>query len=483
MKRHVMLLAVLLLPACASQGGAPESPSAGEPVDRRSPENMLRNAEPSRQMLEEAARAFDEVRKPFLDWYTEAYPLRAAELGMADARPGLPSMDRGSIQDRIEGLLDWEARLSAVPESLLRGQRRLDYAVLAGGIRAELLELEEIRRWAADPLLYTRIVVRALPTGDDFVGAGTVADQRALTSRIRGVLEAARENLESPPRVWTELAIAETRGLMERLEQTSAAGRGRLMGALESHLEWLETTLLPRSTGNFALGRYLLLRQLLYEEHVDLSVEELDRLNQEAMADLQDELARVAGELDPDRSPRELLDSVADLQPAPEPPAAGPAEATALRAVENDLRRVFLSRSLQDGWAHYRAQMRLDSVAAEDRGLELLRLQRALSQHARWYAAMQLHAGGQGIDEVVRRVQQVAHVSEAAARADVLRATYDPMYLNAALGRMQILELREDYEAFLREQGESFSRRAFEERLLELGLPPTLAREILIPLP
>ena len=61
------------------------------------------------------------------------------------------------------------------------------------------------------------------------------------------------------------------------------------------------------------------------------------------------------------------------------------------------------------------------------------------------------------------------------------RGTYNPTYLYYALGRMEILELRDDYERYLRAQGEPFSQREFHDRLLRLGLPIPLARDVLIP--
>lgn len=497
MKRHLILLVTLLFPACASHDGSPGTSAGGTPADENRAGTLVAGAEPTQEMLDEAAEAFDEVRQGFLGWYYEAHPLRATELDVRDPGPTLPAWDRQSIQDRIDALLEWEAQLSAVPEILLRGQRRIDRVVLSGGIRAELLDLEEIRRWAADPLLYTRLVARTTDSGNEPLSQQHVPPD-VLAARMAAapaLLEAARANLESPPAVWTERAISESRDLIEVLEEQLAEGGAweddprlslpadRLVESLTSHVEWLEETLLPRSTGNFTLGRYLLLRQLLYEEHVDLSVEELGRLNQEAIGELQDELARVAREMGTDAPLVELLDSVARASGALPPGAQGAGERAPLQEVDNELRRVLLPRSLREGWRHYRRQLRLDSLSADDPALELLRLQQALLQHARWDAALQLHAGGRSIEEVAERFQQIARVPEAEARAEVVRGTYDPMYLNAALGRLQILQLREDYEAFARERGESFSRATFDDRLLELGLPPTLAREILIPVP
>ena len=46
---------------------------------------------------------------------------------------------------------------------------------------------------------------------------------------------------------------------------------------------------------------------------------------------------------------------------------------------------------------------------------------------------------------------------------------------------MQILELREDYKRHVESRGDTFSLRDFHDRFLRLGLPISLAREVMIP--
>ncbi len=46
---------------------------------------------------------------------------------------------------------------------------------------------------------------------------------------------------------------------------------------------------------------------------------------------------------------------------------------------------------------------------------------------------------------------------------------------------MQILKLREDYRRYLESRGEEFSLQEFHDRFLRLGLPVSLAREVMIP--
>lgn len=595
MNQRVTLIGALIGLGIASACGPATAPSQEE---RRPVPGAF---EPSPGMIEDAVREFETVRDGFIDWYLETHPVRASELGIHSYDDRLPDLSRVGIQRRIDDLLDWLGDLERIVFDLMRDQSRYDYAVMEYALRAELLDLEELRSWANNPMMYTRTVAAGLSSVTRREYAPLEERVAALGDRMQGALatlEAARRNLENPPALWTELAVADMRGLADYVETTLPAAleaqgdgsggealngegfeatRSRLVDALRDHADWLENDLLPRSNGSYRLGRYLLQRKLLYEEHASLTVEELERLNNEAIAQYQERVEQVAAEIDPDRSVREVMDSVAHVYPAPEellstahrmmdsvrawvedsgvvplttegsptvrespayargafayldPP--GPFEAGDLEAyffitnvlpdwteeqkrqhmsyfnypsllgvtihetfpghhvqmayereIESEVRRMFPARSFTEGWAHYTEQMVLDEgFRAEDASARLGQLRRALLRHARWYASLHLHAMDEPLEDVVQRFMEIAYFDQMPARREVIRGTYDPTYLYYALGRMQILELRDDYRTFMEEQDEEYTLRDFHDRILSLGLPIPLAREIMIP--
>jgi uncharacterized protein (DUF885 family) len=55
------------------------------------------------------------------------------------------------------------------------------------------------------------------------------------------------------------------------------------------------------------------------------------------------------------------------------------------------------------------------------------------------------------------------------AEAEAKRGTYDPGYLNYALGKLMIEKLREDYKG---EKGDDYSLQEFHDTLLSFGAPP-----------
>ena len=91
----------------------------------------------------------------------------------------------------------------------------------------------------------------------------------------------------------------------------------------------------------------------------------------------------------------------------------------------------------------------------------------------------------EGCPPVSARLEQAADffteqcfLEEYAARREAERATYDPLYGAAALGRLQLLQLRADYQA---EHREDFSLKSFHDTLLAQGSLPVVAlRQLLL---
>lgn len=150
------------------------------------------------------------------------------------------------------------------------------------------------------------------------------------------------------------------------------------------------------------------------------------------------------------------------------------------KRASSDLRKVFQTGSLVEGWAHYTEQMMVDEGLGDgDPKVRIGQLRRALQRHARWYAGLALHVYNEPLDKVVERYQKIAYFARFPAYREVVRASYDPTYLYYALGRMEILRLRADYQRKQVKAGKPFHIGEFHDRLLQLNLPLSLARQAL----
>jgi uncharacterized protein (DUF885 family) len=557
-------------------------------------------AGPAEPSVDIAAQRFDLLVTGYLLDYYAAHPVRATRLGIHDHDGRLPDLSRRAIRLRIEDLEGWLTQLQSIDRASLGGDAYFDHRILEYAIRAELLELREVRGWTRNPMHYNKLMADGLASLVDRRFAPLEVRLHSAIQRLGQfgqLIDAARANLEQVPQLWAEIGLRNTRGTLEflqagvqralqeqgleRLErkliQRWERARRRAANRLAGYVKWLEEELLPEAGGDFRLGRDLLERKLRYEEHLPLTVSELSVMNERAIRDYRERLAFTAKKIDPQRLPGEVMRAIAADHPSAErlietareyvetardlvrerqlltlptaalpvvratPPyarsgfasmsAPGPFEAGDAEAYYNltnvdpswprerqeqhltyfnypglmgvsvhevmpghfvqlwlarelptDLRRVFAPQCLVEGWAHYAEEMMVDEGLGDGRPeVRMAQLRRALQRHARWSVSLSLHALGGTLPDAARSFGEIAYFAPFPALRETQRATYDPTYLCYALGRMQILALREAYKSYRLTRGEPFTLREFHDRLLRLGLPLSMARQALMP--
>ncbi|TVP56431.1 MAG: DUF885 domain-containing protein [Gemmatimonadales bacterium] len=550
---------------------------------------------------EEAHRqAYHTLVDDFLEWHFADNPVRATRLGIHDHNHALPDLSREAHERRAADLNQWLRSFGAIDPEMLELDDRLDFQVLDQAIRAELLEIEEIRWWTKQPSIYIGTISGGISVMADRSFAPIEERARHILTRqgqVGRILAAARENLDEVPELWAESAVSQARGTArylredlvralddQGLEEASLELRSQLQrnsqavaDSIDAFADWLESDLLPRADGDFRLGAELFERKLWLDEHVELTVDELREINEREIERYHEWIAEVAAEIDPDRDPADVMAEITsdfpsedelvetaeryqdELQefiranaivtlPTDDQPTVretpdyarggfasmsmpGPFETEATEAyynitnvlpdwtdeqkrehltyfnypgllgitvhesfpghfvdflyrpmIESRVRKVFNWGSLSEGWAHYAEQMMVDEGLGDgDPAIRLGQLRRAVQRHARWYAGLEMHAFGETVEGATERYREIAYFAYFPALQEVERGTRNPTYLYYALGRMQILQLREDYRAYLEEQGETFSLQEFHDRFLQIGLPVALARQVLIP--
>jgi uncharacterized protein (DUF885 family) len=132
--------------------------------------------------------------------------------------------------------------------------------------------------------------------------------------------------------------------------------------------------------------------------------------------------------------------------------------------------KIFSAYSFWEAWAHYCEQMMLEQgYRADDDKLRLAQLGEALVRNVRYVCAIQMHTLGLTVDEATQRFIEDAFMEEAPARAEAVRGTFDPQYLNYTLGKLMLLKLRDDYRV---EQGKAYDLKTFHDAFLAWGGPP-----------
>ncbi len=132
-------------------------------------------------------------------------------------------------------------------------------------------------------------------------------------------------------------------------------------------------------------------------------------------------------------------------------------------------RKVYLSPSFVEGWAHYTEQLLIEQgLGRENHGAEVAQIHDALLRDCRLLASIALHTQGMTLEEATRLFQTEAHFERLPAEREAIRGTYSPEYFCYTLGKLAILNAR---SRFLKSHFGG-SVRAFHDTLLSLGCPP-----------
>ncbi len=295
-------------------------------------------------LLPGCARRNSEVSAEFRALAERYYQARF-DFGPSDATSiGVHDRD-GKLEDFSESMQQLErASLRAFLDTLttkidstaLPLDDQVDYTMLGRDARQRLFQMDETRIFERSPDLYHSTASNAVYTLllRDFAPLeerlAHIADRE---EKIPALLEQAKANLENPPKVWTEVAIAQAQGTVQFFSTVvpeaakkckDATLRDRLnranQGAIEAakdYIHFLEKDLLPRSNGSFALGREKFMQRCREEEGITETPEALLAKGLAAIAENHRQMAEVVRQIDSTATLEQVLARTSARHPSP----------------------------------------------------------------------------------------------------------------------------------------------------------------------
>jgi uncharacterized protein (DUF885 family) len=132
-------------------------------------------------------------------------------------------------------------------------------------------------------------------------------------------------------------------------------------------------------------------------------------------------------------------------------------------------RKVYLSPSFVEGWAHYAEQLAIEEgLGRENHQAEVAEIHDALLRDCRLLASIGLHTQGMTLEEATQLFEREAHFERLPAEREAIRGTFNPEYFCYTLGKLAILNSRHQ---FLKSRFGG-SLKAFHDALLGNGCPP-----------
>lgn len=180
--------------------------------------------------------------------------------------------------------------LGKIPLDKLSKVNNIDARIMRSNLEYNLFQIDTLREYEWNPLVYNAGDAINNLIARDFAPLNErLANVKARLELFPNVIAAAKANLKNPPRVYTETAIAQNKGVVglikddlemfvaqaAEMRDELAPARAKAVAALEEYGAWLEKDLLPRSNGDFRLGDAKYRQKLKFALESDLSKEEL----------------------------------------------------------------------------------------------------------------------------------------------------------------------------------------------------------------
>ena len=277
------------------------------------------------------------VNAYFDTMYLPFNPTDGTSAGLHQYDGKLENYSRGSLDKEAAALRTYEKKVSEFPAAKLDPSDEGDREFLLGTIRSQLLTLETIRPWQKDPDVYSSGITNSAFTIIERNYAPADVRLAALISREKqmpAALDAARANLDNPPKIFTDIALEQLPGIISffqhdipaaftsvkdpKLMEEFRASNGAVIQSLISYQQWVKTDLLPKSNGDFRIGAATFTAKLRDDEMVDIPLHRLLTIGYADLHKNQEQFRQIAHELDPSKTPMQVLAELQADHPAPD---------------------------------------------------------------------------------------------------------------------------------------------------------------------
>ena len=275
------------------------------------------------------SKVFAQFVDTYLDAFARRHPSIAAGNGLHDHDNQLDDYSAQGIRAEIAALKRDRARLSAFDPAALTPDERVDRRILTGVIDGWLLEQETLQNWRRNPMLYASALTDGVHNLMTVASDPAPVRMRRIIAklhRVPALIGQARENIANPPRLFAERGITMMRGASDMLgkdldlafaNEGTPALRDSLrrsataaIPVINSYADFLEHTVVPRATGEFAIGGANLSRRYLAEELIDTPLPAMVAIGERELASAQAAFRSAAERLAPGHDPQETWRAV-----------------------------------------------------------------------------------------------------------------------------------------------------------------------------
>src|SRR4029453_935972 len=165
---------------------------------------------PPKPAPESKDAALTAVAAEYLEDLYRRQPTQATDLGIHKYDDRLENYSRQAVADAVAAARQFRERANAIAPSSLSPDKQLDREQLLHAIDSRILMLDVVRPWTKDADSYSSGMTNTAYVMIKRKFAPPEERLRKLIAREKAMpaaLQEARKNIESPPRIYTQIAI------------------------------------------------------------------------------------------------------------------------------------------------------------------------------------------------------------------------------------------------------------------------------------
>jgi len=255
-----------------------------------------------------ADKQFEALANKYITELLEMNPEWATNLGEHRYDNRLNDYSLAGIKKARDFNESYLTQLKKIPLDKLSKVNNVDARIMRDNLEYNLFQTDVLREYEWNPMYYNvGTAINNLIARDFAPLKERLANAKARLEQIPEVVAAAKTNLKNPPRIHTETAIAQNKGVIglikgdlqmfadqAGMKTELAPAQAKAIAALEDYGNWLEKNLLPRSTGDFRIGDAKYRQKLRFALESDLSKEELLKRAEADLKAAQDKMFETA---------------------------------------------------------------------------------------------------------------------------------------------------------------------------------------------
>ncbi len=270
-------------------------------------------------------------------YYAEAFrlsPISATEVGIHDYDDQIGDFSAAGVAQQLAVDHDYLAKLDAIDPSSLSASVALDRTLLENSLRDDLLLNDTLAQWKHNPDDYTESASGAVFTvmSKDYAPLATrMGYAIAREKLIPGLLQDAEKNITTVDAVTQRIAAEDAAGSVDffkesvplafdavkdaSLQAQLKSANAAVMEAMGAYARWIKTL---KPSGTFAIGADAYRQRLLYEDALDMPLDQYLGVGEKALAQTRAQFVATAKEIDPKATPLQVYLSITRIHPAPD---------------------------------------------------------------------------------------------------------------------------------------------------------------------